>query len=447
MNDAAAPYRKVTGHRRATDDARIVRLVEALREANADCQIELPWGVVIRICADRPLGVPPPKASPQFRLKLRNEHLLRSPITQLSLASAYVRGDLDIEATECDDPRATVANKMSVFQVRDHLRSGTSVNQAIRFAADLALTRPTQVNERAIRHHYSLGDDFYHTFLDPKYHFYSQCRFADDADEKAELGDPKATLIEAAERKLTDMSSNLGLEKKLAARKPVRILDIGGGWGGLAKYYRGQSNVHVTSLTISQDSANYMRENVVGRNDEVILEDLLEHRRRGYYDAVVIFGVIEHIPTYGLFCRRVWDALKPGGRLYLDASATRQKYAASAFTRRYTWQGPHSCLALPDMIEELLFHGFAIRDVRNGTRDYERTMTAWALRLEVAEDMIAERWGQYVYRAFHVFLWGGAQGFRSNRLQAYTLVAERTKDKGPRPGRLRRAGHFVASLR
>ena len=79
---------------------------------------------------------------------------------------------------------------------------------------------------------------------------------------------------------------------------------------------------------------------------------------------MLILGVIEHIPNYARFSQRVWDALKPGGLLYLDASATREKYAGSAFTRRYTWPGPHACLSLQDLTEELLFHGFAIRKCR-----------------------------------------------------------------------------------
>ena len=78
----------------------------------------------------------------------------------------------------------------------------------------------------------------------------------------------------------------------------------------------------------------------------------------------MIFGVIEHVPNYRRFCRRLWGALRPGGRLYVDASATREKYAATAFTREYTWAGPHSCLAVQDLIEELLFHGFDVLTVR-----------------------------------------------------------------------------------
>jgi cyclopropane-fatty-acyl-phospholipid synthase len=110
----------------------------------------------------------------------------------------------------------------------------------------------------------------------------------------------------------------------------MRILDIGGGWGGLVEYCSALG-VEVTSLTLSEESAAYIRARIAegGLKGEVIVEDLLEHRARERYDHVVIFGVIEHIPTYGRFCERVWDALKPGGKLYLDASATKEKYAAS----------------------------------------------------------------------------------------------------------------------
>jgi cyclopropane-fatty-acyl-phospholipid synthase len=416
--------------RRTSDDARIVDLVRALHEIEAECEVTLPWGPPIRV-GEGPV---------RFRLKLQNEQLLRSALTQLSLGRAYVQGDVDIEVVgNDDDPKTLVDNAMSVFKVRDAIRSGTSVGQALRLAAELAVSRPTRVNAGAIAHHYSMDDEFYHTFLDPEYHFYSQCMF-DDPEEPTEFLAPWTALVAAAERKLKHMAAALQL------REGMRILDIGAGWGGLMRYCN-ERGVHVTSLTLSEKSGQFVRELVKDDDSEVIVEDLLEHRRREYYDAVVIFGVIEHIPTYRRFCERVWDALKPGGRLYLDASATKQKYASSAFTRRYTWKGPHSCLALPDMIEELLFHGFEIVDVHNGTRDYERTMRAWALRLDSNHVKIAERWGEYVYRTFRVFLWGGTQGFHTDRLQAYTLVAERRADEGPRPGRLQRAAQFATSLR
>jgi cyclopropane-fatty-acyl-phospholipid synthase len=429
MSTSPAAPERLTSRRRLPDDARTIALVRALRKAKVDCIVELPSSPPIRVGDD----------PPRFRLTVQNERLLSSRLTELSLGSAYVRGDLEIEVLDRENPRQYVESAMSVFDVRDVLRSGTTVGQMLRLAGDLALSRPTRVNERAIQHHYSLGDDFYHMFLDPKYHFYSQCMFGEGPDDD-ELKDPDEALTKAADRKLTDMWKQLRLEKG------QRILDIGAGWGGLTEYCN-KRGVHVISLTLSEDSKKYVSDRTHDDQSEVILEDLLNHHRREYYDAVVIFGVIEHIPTYGRFARRVWDALKPGRRLYLDASATKQKYAASAFTRRYTWRGAHSCLALPDMIEELLFNGFEIADVRRGTSDYERTMRAWALKFDDNREAVCSRWGEYVYRSFRVFLWGGAQGFHTNRLQAYTLVAERHEKEGPRPGRLKRAAQFAASLR
>jgi cyclopropane fatty-acyl-phospholipid synthase-like methyltransferase len=407
--------------RQPREDRRLVELVSMLSRADLTCEVALPWRGQTIVVGEKEL---------QFRLRLCNERLLHGPITELALGQAYVQGDIDIEIK--GGGAARDENRMAIFRLRDRARPGVRPREALRLGREIALTRPTQANERAIREHYSYGDDFYLVFLDRRYRFYSQCMF-----------DPPSLVLEAAaERKLEHMWASLGL-------KPGdRILDVGAGWGGLMQYCSPRG-VHVTSLTLSEDSERYLLKLMRDRklDGEVIREDFLEHRRSAYYDHVVIFGVIEHIPTYGTFCRRAWDAIKPGGRLYLDASATTEKYAGSPFIRRYIWHGPHSCLALQDMTEELLFHGFEVESVRNGNADYERTMRAWAARLEAHRTHVVARWGQHRFRTFQVFLWGGADAMRTNRLQAYTLVARRREDKGPRPGRLRRTGHFLLRQR
>ena len=158
--------------------------------------------------------------APQFHLRVKGERLLCGPLTELTLGRGYVQGDLDIAVEGAIDGPAYPANAMAAFDVRDEIRFGMSPRQALRLAAELALTAPTRVNARAVRHHYSLGDDFYLTFLDREYHFYSQCVFEHDDD----------TLEVAAERKLECMRSALDLQPGM------RILDIGGGWGGLVEY-------------------------------------------------------------------------------------------------------------------------------------------------------------------------------------------------------------------
>jgi cyclopropane-fatty-acyl-phospholipid synthase len=295
----------------------------------------------------------------------------------------------------------------------------------------LFLRSPVCVNRSAINQHYTLGDDFYLTFIDSRYRFYSHCVFHSDEE----------TLEQAAEHKLESMWAALDL------RPGMRLLDIGGGWGGVAQYC-GARGVHVTSVTLVEDSARYIGSLIRDERlpAEVVLSDFLEFETDQPFDHAVIFGVIEHIPNYSRFCSKVWDVLKPGGRLYLDASATKEKYAVSPVTRAYTWPGHHAFLGLQDMTQELLFHGFEIVEVRRETRDYELTITHWAERFERARPDIIQRWGEQTYRAFRIFLWGGAHAFSTNRLQAYHLVAERRCDPGPRPGTIRRLAGAAASF-
>jgi cyclopropane-fatty-acyl-phospholipid synthase len=382
-----------------------------LDDLGAACELELPGGEV------HTLGARPP----DFRVIFKNERALRTPLNEYALGRAYCEGDIDLEG-----------DLLALFDSRDRLRDAIVLRQKLRFAAELLVQSPISVNSRAISQHYSFGDDFYLTFIDQRFRFYSHCVFHSEGE----------SLEDAAEHKLETMWNALGLQPGM------RLLDIGGGWGGVTEYC-GARGVHVTSLTLVQDSANYIQNLIKQKNlpGEVIVQDVLDHVPDEPYDHAVIYGVIEHIPNYRRFCAGVWNALKPAGRLYMDASAVKEKFHMSAFTRRYIWPGTHSFLALPDMIEEMLFHGFEIVEVRRETHDYELTIWHWARRLDANHEKIASRWGEELYRAFRIFLWGGCHAFKTNRLQAYHLVAERRADPGPRPGNSRRLVNSLLALR
>jgi cyclopropane fatty-acyl-phospholipid synthase-like methyltransferase len=396
--------------KKSTDSIERYPLIKALRASGVSCNVVLPDGNKMRFGS----------APPAFTAVFNNERVLTLPANERALGTAYINGDIDLEG-----------DMLAVLDLRDNLRFGTTPWQMMKFALELFALPSTKVNRKAINSHYTLGDDFYLTFIDKRYRFYSHCIFHDDQE----------ALEEAAEHKLESMWNSLGL-------KPgMRLLDIGGGWGGVAEYCSPRG-VHVTSVTLVDDSANYMRTLFKEKNlnADVMVGDFLDFESDLRFDHAVIYGVIEHIPNYARFCDRVWRHVKPGGRLYLDASATKEKFAISPITRKHTWSGHHSFFSLPDMIREQLLHGFEIIETKRETRDYELTITHWANRFEEARDEIIRRWGDYTYRTFRIFLWGGAHAFRTNRLQAYRLVAERRVDAGPRPGKLRRTASFLGSL-
>ena len=64
-----------------------------------------------------------------------------------------------------------------------------------------------------------------------------------------------------------------------------------------------------------------------------------------------------------------------------------------------------------------------VRSSRNGARQ----APTWRWERAIA------RWGPRLYRAFRLYLWGGSRAFRQDFLQAYSVVAQRRDDPGPRP--------------
>ena len=385
-------------------------LARLLEGAGVPCAVRFADGEEITIGA----------GPPAFRVVLHSDRPLRAGLDEMALGRAYVEGELDLEG-----------DMLALLDLRRALAGRSGLLTVLTFLRNLFLASATRMNSRAIASHYSYGDDFYHAFIDRRWRFYSHGLFADESE----------TLEEASEHKLECMWNGLEL-------KPgMRLLDIGAGWGGVARYC-GARGVEVTSLTLAADSHAWLtrlyREE--GLPGEVLRGDFLEHRPERPYDAVVIYGVIEHIPTYRRFCARAWECLPPGGRLYMDASASHEKYEMSAFTRRYIWHGTHTFLAVQDIVQELLWHGFKVLEVANESRDYELTMRGWAERFDAAREEIVARWGEQTYRAFRVYLWGGCHAFHVDRLQAYHLVAQRGEGPGRRPGTLRRTRNFIREL-
>ncbi|KAG5978984.1 hypothetical protein E4U55_005683 [Claviceps digitariae] len=376
-------------------------LARLLIQLDIPGEIELPDGSVY------PTG----NGSPEFRVIFRSKKALKTPMTELGVGRAFIKGDIDVEG-----------DLGKLFDVRSKLQDRAPLRQKLQFAWDTMRTM-TKMNSRAIGSHYGRDDSFFLSFLDKRFHLYTHGLFKSPTD----------SIEVASQNKMEAIFSDLGLQEGM------RILDIGGGWGGVTQYCAARG-VHVTTLTIAENSAVFVQK-LIAENDfvgEVILEDYFDHCPKEPYDHAVSLGSIEHMPDYKRFARKIWSLLKPGGRLYLDGSAAVEKYAVSAFTRDYIWSGTHTYMTVQDVVGELLYHGFALLKVNGETQDYHLTMLEWARRLDQAKDAIIAGWGEETYRVFRLMMWGGQHALKVNNLQAYRLVVQRTESPGPRPSRIRR---------
>jgi len=338
--------------------------------------------------------------APVFAIIARNSSGIAALTTLDSsrIAEAYMRGDIDVDG-----------DLMSVLSLRTMFSERHPFQFLWRFLQPLLFGR-VQSDRKWISEHYDYPAEFYLCFLDRRHRCYSQAIFERD-DEPIE---------DAMTRKLDFALDAVG------ARPGDHILDIGGGWGAMTEH-AGRRGIRVTSLTISRASEEFLtgliqRQQLPAR---VVFEHLLDHRTAEPYDAIVNLGVTEHLPYYRDTLARYLELLKPGGRIYLDASASRVKHYQSAFLVKYLYPGDGSQLCLHEYLEEVARSPFRLLGVYDDRHSYHLTTKAWAEGLDRSRGMVEERWGPEVYRKFQLYLWGSAQAFQDDMAQAYRWVLEK----------------------
>ena len=321
-----------------------------------------------------------------------------STLDILRIGEAYLAGSLDV-----------VGDLSRLLALRDLFTDRHPLRFLYRFIRPM-LFGQLKSDRGFIAEHYDADPEFYLMFLDQRHRCYSQAVFA-HAHESLE---------DAMTRKLEFALESIG------ARPGDRVLDIGGGWGAFVEF-AGRRGIHVTSLTISEPSRRFIQD-MIDRAQlpcEVRLEHFFEHRPREPYDAIVNLGVTEHLPDYPATVRRYHALLKPGGHVYLDASAARVRNDLSSFFERHIFRGNGTPLHLPDYVAAVARSPMQLLTVIDDRENYRLTTHHWGERLDRRREDVERTWGRAQYRRFQIYLWGCVDGFRRDELQAYRLVLRR----------------------
>jgi len=337
------------------------------------------------------------EGEPAFTFEARDESALSAlaSLDALLIGEAYLNGALEIEG-----------DLESTLRMRDFFADTHPLVAAWHMLGP-ALWGRIKSDQKNISAHYDADPDFFLYFLDRRHRCYSHGVFAAD-DEPLEDG----------------MSRKLEFAvDSIEVRPGDRVLDVGGGWGAFTEY-AGRKDVNVTSLTISRASEKFLQ-GLIEREKlpcSVRYEHLAEHRPDRKYDAIVILGVTEHLPDYPDTLGLYRSLLKPGGKVYLDASAARKKYDLSAFFRRHVFPGNGSPMCLHDYLKAVAASPFQLDTVHEDRHNYGLTARHWAERFDAAREEIEKRWGLAQYRKFRLYLWGCVDGFRRDYIQAYRVV-------------------------
>ena len=337
------------------------------------------------------------QGTPSFSVRLNNRNAVRAitSLDQVTFADAFLAGDIDIDG-----------DMLRPFELRQSLGDRHPLTTVWRFLQPL-LFGQVRTNRAAITSHYDIDPQFFLSFLDPKTPCYTQGVYASATE----------TLDAATIRKFDYCYERLGL-------KPGdRILEIGPGWGAWFEY-ASRRGIKCTGISISQTSIDYLKQRAreLGHDWELINVDLLAYQTDRKYDAIVIMGVIEHLPQYDRVLAKFATLLKPGGNIFLDGSACTRKYELSSFMVKYIYPGNHSFLVLHDFLDKLAGTPFHVLEIFNDRYSYFLTFQQWARNFDANREFVVERFGEFNYRRFRLYLWGAAYEFLSRSLDCYRMI-------------------------
>lgn len=370
----------------AGEPAVILELKRRLaRVPAAPFEVELPDGAVHRIGS----------GAPAFSLRLRTARALRAleSLDEASIGEAYIDEEINF-----------AGSFLAALDLRRIATDWHPLHSLWRFVRPLVYGS-ARSDRDWIGRHYDYGNDFYFAFLDRRHRLYSQALYRSE-DEPLE---------HAAERKLEYVMRACRLAPG------SRVLDAGGGWGSFAAY-AAPRGVNVTVLTISREQYEFLKR----RGVDVVYESIFAYASSRPYDAIILLGVMEHLPDYQRLFTRFEKLIRSGGRLYMDFAANRRKFNVSSFTYRYIFPGSHTPVVVPELLAAANRSPFEPIALHNDRHSYFLTLQQWARNLEAAHDELARRYGERTYRLFQLYLWGCAHQFRRDgALESYRVVFQK----------------------
>lgn len=355
-----------------TDSAKVVQEILAM----ADVQVNgsRPWDIQVK--------------NEQFYQRVLKEN-------SLGLGESYMEGWWDAQALD-----------QMMFRVqRAYLDNKLKMTWGMRWAVIKAKFFNAQTKSgslKVIDQHYQLGNDLFERMLD-KLMTYS-CGYW-----------RKATTLDEAQKAKYDL-----IARKLGLKPGMRVLDIGCGWGGFAKFIAQNYGVHVVGITLSENQAEYARRVCQDMTVEIRVQDYRDVREQ--FDRVVEIGMFEHVgkKNYRTFMEMVNRCLKDDGLFMLHTVGRNNTNVLDPWVERYIFPNAHlpSIKEIGVAIEDL----FVMEDWHNFSTDYDKTLLAWFANFDARWPEIKADYPDQFYRMWKYYLLACAGAFRARNLQLWQVV-------------------------
>ncbi len=253
------------------------------------------------------------------------------------------------------------------------------------------------------KRHYDIGNDIFSIMLDKGMNY--SCGYWNKA----------GTLDKAQEAKLDLICRKTGL-------KPgMKVLDIGCGWGGFAKYAAEKYDVRVLGITVSREQVEFARKFCKGLPVEIELQDYRKLKKE--FDRIISIGMFEHVGprNYRTYMKVVHRCLTSDGLFLLHTIAGNSSVSSTdPWINKYIF--PNSMLPSPKQITSAAEGVFVLEDWHCFGQYYDKTLMTWYGNFTKNWDKIKGTYDQRFYRMWTYYLLSCAGSFRSRRNQLWQIV-------------------------
>jgi len=251
--------------------------------------------------------------------------------------------------------------------------------------------------------HYDTGNDLFSLMLDQRMNY--SCGYWENADNLDQAQINKLDLV----------------CRKLHLKPGMKVLEIGCGWGGFAKYAAENYGVSVHGVTVSKEQMDYAERSCIGLETKFEMKDYRELNTK--YDAIVSIGMFEHVgyKNYRNYMEVAQRCLEGEG-LFLLHTIGRNTPSRSTdpWTNKYIF--PNGMIPSPEQISKSLQGLFVVEDWHNFGQYYDPTLMAWNENFQKNYESLKDKYDQRFKRMWEYYLLMCAGTFRARRNQLWQLV-------------------------
>lgn len=247
-------------------------------------------------------------------------------------------------------------------------------NQSV-FYSSIRCSPYIRADEEQVRDHYDRGDDFYAWFLGPRM-IYTSGVISDIHKEESleQLQDNKLAIV----------------CEKIDLKPGDRLLDIGCGWGTLAKFASVNYGAKATGVTLGRNQTawgnNGLRKAGIPEEQSKIL--CMDYRDipipEGNYNKITCLEMAEHVGIRHLttFMKQVYDMLDDDGVFFLQVAGLRKAWQYEdliwgLFMNKYIFPGADASTPLGFYISCLEAAGFEVKGLDTIGVHYSATLWRW----------------------------------------------------------------------